>query len=234
MLADQGDGQSQAQIENAEKQVAFKEPEIYGADLPHGLCQLDDGDDGEQGGILDDGGKLSGQRRQRACDHLGQDHETPDLTAGKAHRPGSFQLGFLQRKKAAADDLGDVGALKDREDQDTCDKAVVHTPGCADDVKKQIDLHDQRRSAYKFYIDAAKKANEKNGGTLSGSAQNADEKAQDHTADAQPQSGEKTVPYTDAEFPQKSKIKPYLDRSQGDPEKRYPQCRDKQQVEQLF
>ena len=125
---------------------------------------------------------------------------------------------LIHGKQASPYDLGNVGSLKDGQDQDTGQKPVFNAPGRSDNIKKQINLHDQRRSTDEGDIEHTKIAKGQEAGTLSCRTEGTNAEAQQKADQADEQRHTKSLEQTDPEIKNKMKIQASLDTVQGDPE----------------
>ena len=103
------DRQGKNQVERTKQEETSEEVVVRRRDLAYGLREFDDRDDRKQGRIFDDRGDLPGERRQRSRYKLRSDHVADRLKAREAYCSCRFKLPFVDRKKAATHDLGDVG-----------------------------------------------------------------------------------------------------------------------------
>src|SRR5579862_4409868 len=146
-LRPERDGERQKQVTEGEGDVAFQ---LAVGVLAHDLRvlgKLVEGDDREQGGVLDEVGELAGERRKNLADGLRENDEPVRLGAGEADGFRGFQLGFSDALQPAADDFADVRAAEAGKDEDAADVAVLDAKLVKDAVVQAEDLHEQRRAA---------------------------------------------------------------------------------------
>ena len=157
----------------------------------HGLGRIQQllaADDGDEGGVFEEGNKLIAQGRQNGLKRLGNDDEAHGLEVVQTQRAPRLRLAGVQGHQAAPDDLSDISAGVDAQG-DGADDGEVPAAG-EDDAAHDEHLDDHRRAADDGGVDGPDGVEQEQDGVVAagpllvmGRADDGDDHTQDNAHD---------------------------------------------------